>query len=391
MRIDSAINLEDFRNLARRALPRIAFDYIDGGADDEAGLARNRDAFRRHELVPRYLVDVATRDQSTTLFGQHFSSPVGIAPTGLAGLFRTGADGMLAEAARKADVPFLLSGVSNISIEDAVRIAPDNTWFQLYLTKDDEINRDLVRRARDVGVRALVISVDVPVSSNRERNRRNGFSRPFRMTPSVVLDALGHPAWVIRYLRMGGIPMMSNWQPYAPAGATASEVADLFGALTPASMSNWETLERIRQDWTGPLVVKGLLDPQDVVRAADIGVDGVIVSNHGGRQLDAAPAPLTMLPAIRAAVGERVELMLDSGIRRGSDIVIARILGARFCFLGRPTLYAVTAGGQRGADRALSIIRHEIDVVLAQLGCPSIDALDASYLHRGAHPEATLP
>ena len=381
MNIDRAINLHDFRAMARRKLPRIAFDFIDGGADDEHCLQRNREAFGRHALVPRYLVDVSDRDQSVTLLGRTYASPIGISPTGLAGLFREGADGMLAAAARDANVPFLLSSASNIALEEAAGIAPRNLWFQMYCTTDGAINRDLVRRAADAGIEVLVISVDVPVNSNRERNRRNGFSRPFRMTPSVVLDALGHPGWVLRYLRSGGLPMLRNWQPYGPEGASASQIADMYGSLTPAAMTDWKTLEWIRGIWKGPLVIKGLMHPEDVQRAAALGVDGVIVSNHGGRQLDATPSPVAMLPRIRELVGDRLELMLDSGVRRGSDIVIGRCLGASACFFGRPTLFAVAAGGKPAVDRALRLVRNEVDTVLAQIGCPRFDALGPQYLH----------
>ncbi len=374
------INLHDFRALAQRRLPKIAFDFIDGGADDELGMLRNREAFSSHQLLPRYLVDVTKRDQTVELFGRQYSSPIGISPTGMAGLFRTGADAMLAAAAKKANVPFLLSSASNLKIEEAARIAPDNVWFQMYVTSDPHINHDLVKRAKEANVDVLVITVDVPVNSNRERNRRNGFTRPFRMTPAIMLDALTKPSWVIEYLKAGGMPMMSNWQPYAKPGASADEVADMYGTLTPAPMTNWETIAAIRAQWTGPLVIKGLLHPDDATQAVSIGAQGIIVSNHGARQLDNVPSPLTMLPAIKAAVGDRVTLMLDSGVRRGSDVVVAKCLGATSCIFGRPTLYAVAALGQDGADQALAIMHKEIDAVLTQIGCGEFNKLDIRYL-----------
>jgi L-lactate dehydrogenase (cytochrome)/(S)-mandelate dehydrogenase len=387
MSLNKVLSLDDFRARARRRLPRIAFDFIDGGVDDEISLSRNRAAFRRYRLVPRYLRKVAERDQSMELFGRRYSSPFGISPTGLADLFRPGADKILAEAAREANVPFLLSSAANGAIEDIAPIAPDNVWFQVYATSDAAINRDLVRRARTSGVGVLVVTVDVPVNANRERNRRNGFTRPFRMTPSIVFDALTHPAWVARYLRVGGMPMMGNWRPYARQGASAAEVADLYSTLTPADHTDWSTLEEIRQAWTGPLLIKGLLHPGDVVRARRSGVDGVIVSNHGGRQLDAMPSPVDMLPSIRAAAGDDFPLILDSGVRRGTDVVIAKCLGASACIAGRPTLYAVSADGRAGADHALSLMRREIDVVLAQLGCPVFEELDRTILRPMPHGE----
>ena len=379
-----AINLHDFRAMARRKLPQIAFDFIDGGADDELGMVRNREAFSDYQLLPRYLNDVTTRDQSITLFGRKYSSPIGISPTGMAGLFRVGADSMLAAAAKKANVPFLLSSASNFKIEDAAKIAPDNVWFQMYATSDHRINMDLVRRARETGVGVLVITVDVPVNSNRERNRRNGFTRPFRMTPSIMLDTLSRPGWLLQYLKSGGMPMMSNWQPYAREGANADEVADLYGTLTPAPMTTWETVTAIRRKWEGPLVIKGILHPDDAVQSAEHGLNGVIVSNHGARQLDAAPSSIAMLAAIRAAVGDRMTVMLDSGIRRGSDVITAKCLGAEACFFGRPTLYAVAALGQEGADQVFAIMRREIDAVLTQIGCGSFNALTEKFLHRKA-------
>lgn len=380
MNLQSVINLEDLRHLARRKLPRIAFDFIDGGADDEACLIRNRQAFGRYRLLPRYLRDVSRCDQSVTLFGRRHASPIGISPTGLAGLFRPNADLMLAAAAREAQVPFLLSSAANAALEDALPVAPDNVWFQMYCTSDEHINADLVQRARKAQAPVLVVSVDVPVNSNRERNKRNGFSRPFRMTPGVMLEALGHPAWVLRYLRTGGIPMMRNWLPYAKPGASAGEVADLYGTLTPAPMVSWDHLRRIRDAWSGPLVIKGLLHPDDAREAVRLGANGLVVSNHGGRQLDAAPSPLEMLPSIRQAVGPEVHIILDSGIRRGSDVVIARCLGADSAIFGRPTLYGVTVAGQAGAARALQLIRQEIDMVLKQIGCASFEQLNSSYL-----------
>lgn len=380
MNIQSALNFDDIRELARRKLPRIAFDFIDGGADDEHCLRRNREAFQQYRLLPRYLIDVSKRDQSTVLLGRRYASPFGISPTGLAGLFRPDADRLLAEAAAKANVPFLLSSASNGKLEDVMKVAPDNVWFQMYCTSDERINTDLVRRARDAGVRVLVVSVDVPVNSNRERNKRNGFSRPLRLTPGVMLEAMAHPGWVLRYLRSGGIPMMRNWEPYAQPGASAADVADMYGTLTPAPMVQWQHLQRIREVWAGPLVIKGLLHPEDARKAAGMGADALVVSNHGGRQLDAAPSPLEVLPAIRAAVGDDVELILDSGVRRGSDVVIARCLGARFCLFGRPTLFGVAAAGEAGIARTFQIIRSEIDMVMAQIGCGSFDQLNAGYL-----------
>jgi (S)-mandelate dehydrogenase len=378
--IDRAFNLEDVRKLAKKRLPRICFDFIEGGVDDEECLVRNREAFRRYALLPRYLVDVSKRDQSVALFGRSYSSPFGISPTGVAELFRPGADTMLAEAAVEANIPFCLSTNSQPSIEKLARIAPDNLWPQIYGSHDHAITGDMVRRARDAGLQTLVLTVDVPIAPNRERNFRNGFSRPFKMRWDVMLEALTHPAWLISYYRRGGLPMMENWQPYAPAGASANDVADVFGAQTPASGQTWKVLEMIRDLWPGNLVVKGILHPDDAIRATDMGANGIVISNHGGRQLDRTPSPLEMFPAIKAAVGERSTLMIESGVRRGADIVIALCLGAKFCFFGRPTLYGVAAAGPAGARRVIEIVRKEVDLVMAQIGCAQIAGIGPEFL-----------
>jgi L-lactate dehydrogenase (cytochrome)/(S)-mandelate dehydrogenase len=376
--VDRAINVDDLRKLAKRRLPKIAYDFIEGGLEDERGIARNEVAFGEFRLVPRYGVDVARIDQSTTLFGRKFASPIGIAPTGLGGLFRRGADLLLAEAARDADVPFIMSGSSTGLIEDLARIAPAHGWYQLYLAKDRRISEDMVRRARDAGLSTLAITLDVPVNSKRERNIRNGFVRPLQLTFRTKLEACLHPDWLVDYLRYG-MPVLSNWQAYAPKGASAAEIAEFVASQTPSPVL-WRDVEAFRRQWPGNLVLKGIMHPEDAVRAAALGVDGLIVSNHGGRQLDRAPGPIEVLPAIYAAVGDKLTVMYDSGIRRGSDVIIALCLGAKFVFMGRPTLYGVAAGGMAGASRALQILKHEIGAAMAQLGAPDIASVGPQFL-----------
>jgi (S)-mandelate dehydrogenase len=383
MKLERIVNIDDLRLAAKRRLPRIAFDFIEGGVEGESGLARNEEAFRRYRLLPRYLVDVLSRDQSTTLFGRRYDSPFGICPTGAAGLWRTGADDMLAQAAKAANIPFLMSCSSTGSIESAVRHAPGNMWFQLYGSRDRAISRQMIERVHDLGVETLVITVDVPVAPRRERNMRNGFTRPLRLRLSTILDGLRRPAWLAGYLRAGGgMPRMENWAPYAKPGATPDEVADVYAAQTPSPDHTWRDLEQYRRLWPGKLVLKGILHPEDAVRAAGMGTDGIIVSNHGGRQLDLAPSPLEVLPAIRQAVGPDLPLMVDSGVRRGTDILVARCLGAQFSFVGRATLYGVAAYGLAGAHKAIDILRREIDINLAQLGCPDLAALGPQTIMR---------
>jgi (S)-mandelate dehydrogenase len=380
MGIGRAINIEDVRQLAKRRLPRITFDFADGGVEDETALARNREAFQRYRLVPRYLVDVSARSQATTLFGHRYASPFGIAPMGVTGFFRPGADLILARAAAEANVPYIMSSASCDRLESALEIAPETTWFQLYGTRNPGINEDLVRRAQAAGVRVLIFTLDTPIMAKRERNMRNGYRRPMKMTMEVILQGLAAPAWTWRYLRAGGIPLMQNWQPYAAPGATASQVADLFGSETPAPAQTWEVLEAIRRQWRGPLVAKGVLHPADAKRCVDMGVDGLIVSNHGGRQLDSAPSPMDMLPAIASEVGGRAEILIDGGFRRGSDVLKALCLGANAALFGRPAIFGAAAAGAAGAARVLDIFRGEIDLVMGQMGWTGIDQLGPERL-----------
>lgn len=380
MTLDRAINISDLRHLAMKRLPRMAFDFIEGGCDDEDGLAENEFAFAAYRLMPRYLVDVSQVDMTAQLAGQAFSMPLGLAPTGAAGMFRHDADRLLARASAAANVPFVLSINSHASIEQAVEAAPEHTWFQLYGVKSLEMTEDMVRRAADLGVKTLVLSVDVPVQSNRERNRRNRFSQPLRVTPSMILQAIAHPSWTLEYLRNGGLPYMGNFRPYAPSGASAEAVGDLVFSVFPAPDLTWTFLEKIRRLWPRKLFIKGIMHPDDAFRSAEMGVDGIMVSNHGGRQLDRAPSPLQVLPAIREAVGDRIEITLDGGIRRGSDVVIALCLGARMVFVGRPALYGVAAGGDKGVRKTLEIFSQELAIVLGQIGCPRIADLGPHFL-----------
>ncbi len=382
MTLDGAINIADLQRLAKKRLPRMTYDYIEGGCDDELGLVENESAFGKYRLMPRYMVDVSQRDLTSRVAGQTFSMPYGIAPTGNAGMFRRDADRLLAAEAAAANVPFILSGASNASIEEVMKVAPDHCWFQLYGTRTFANSEDMIRRAADLGVKVLVLSVDVPIHSNRERNRRNGFAHPLKVSPSMILQALTHPSWTLEYFGNGGLPYMGNFRPYAGNGASPSRVADVFVEQFPAPGLTWAFLEQVRRLWPRQLFIKGIMHPDDAVRSVEMGADGIIVSNHGARQLDRAPSSLDALPAIHAAVGDKAEIMLDGGIRRGSDIVIARCLGARFVFSGRSTLYGAAAGGRAGIKKALDIFAHELALILAQIGCPRVDDLGSQFLIR---------
>ena len=368
MRLNRVQTIDELRELARRRLPRIIYDYIEGGAGDERGLIDSRRQYADYRIVPRYLVDVGPRTLETALFGRTFSSPFGIAPTGYAGVYRVKGEEILAEAAFGADIPFILSGSSVASIETVSRVAGGNhVWFQLYAARDKSISIDLLRRARECGIETLVVTVDLPLFGRRYRDVRNGFQIPPRISPSLLWDTVSHPAWTTGYLRAGGFPAPGNWIPYAKSGASPVEVARVMHENTTAPLL-WRDIEMIRREWTGNLVVKGVLHPEDAIRAAEIGADGLIVSNHGGRQFDRAPTASEALPAIAAAVGDRLTLMIDGGITSGSDILIAFALGAKFVFTGRATLWGLAAAGLPGVNRALTILNEEVNAGLAHVG-----------------------
>jgi len=378
--LEEALSIEDLRSLARRRLPKLMFELIESGVEAERSLQRNREAFERLTLLPRYLVDVSRPDLRTELFGRPYALPFGIGPTGFAGVLRRGAERMIGEAAAERDIPFILSGASVAAPEEIGRIGSGHAWFHLYPAKDETITADQLRRAAASGFSTLVLTVDNPVYPKRERDTRNGFGRPMHKLPlPIMLEALLHPAWLLEFWRGGGMPVMRSWSPYLPAGAGGLEVATFFRSQSP-SVQTWRSLELLRKTWQGRLVLKGIQHPDDARTAVEAGVDGLIISNHGGKSFDALPSPVTTLPAVKQAVAGRVPVMLDSGIRRGSDIVIAKCLGADFAFVGRATLYGVVAGGAAGVRKALDILQTEVALSLALIGCPNFQALNAEFL-----------
>jgi (S)-mandelate dehydrogenase len=376
--IDRAINIADLRRLGKRHLPKVVFDYIEGGAEDEIGLDENARAFARRKLVPRFLTPCGGIDLSRELFGKNYGAPFGIAPTGFAGLFCPGGDLLLAEAALAENVPYIMSGTCNAAIEDLPEACARNAWYQLYTGRDKAIDEDIVRRAADAGMETLVLTVDSEVRTKRERDIRNGFSGTGLKT-LPLLESLLHPAWLAGYLSGGGMPRFGNFARYAAKPDDARAVWTFMTGHLPGNPL-WSDLERYRRLWKGNLVVKGILHPDDAVRSVAIGADGIIVSNHGGRQLDRAPASVDMFPAIKVAIGGKAKVMLDSGVRRGADIVTALCLGADFVFLGRATLYGLAAGGLPGIRKAISILRHETETVGRHIGCGRISDFDGRYL-----------
>jgi isopentenyl diphosphate isomerase/L-lactate dehydrogenase-like FMN-dependent dehydrogenase len=372
--------LEDVRRVARRRLPRLAFDFIEGGAGSEVTVRRNTTAFDRLTLRPRHLVDVRERSQRTRVLGTEIATPVMIAPTGMARIAGAGGDIEGARAAARAGTVFTLSTMSSDSIEEVARNGSGPLWFQLYLWPQSEITENLLRRARSAGFQTLMVTVDVAIVARRGRDVRNGLVMPPRLRAGSAVDVLRHPRWLRAMyppLRFGNL---------AGAGVTTPGRSVAMARLAASLLSNpgasWDGLRRLRENWQGPLVVKGTLTAEDARLALDCGVDGIVVSNHGGRQLDGVAAAIDALPEVVAAVGDRAEVFLDSGVRRGSDVAKALALGARACFVGRPWLYGLAMAGERGVTQVLDLLRDELDETLALCGRPGIDQLDESLLGR---------
>ena len=367
-------NVSDYRALAERRLPRAVFDYLEGGAGDERGLRRNREAFDRILFAPRHLLDVSRRDLSTRLFGRQLSSPLVIAPTGLNGALRPDGDRLLARAAQDAGIPFCLSTASTTAIEELAGSVGGDLWFQLYIMHR-ELARQLVRRAHGAGYSTLVLTVDVAVGGRRPRDMRNGFGVPFRMSPRFALDCALHPAWTLRQLRHG-LPQLANMADAAATDVTAQ--ARLMQRQMDASFA-WDDLKSLRDDWPRTLLVKGILDPGDVAACFELGVDGVVLSNHGGRQLEDVAAPVDVLAATD---DPGKPLLVDSGIRSGADIAKALASGASAVLVGRAVLYGLAAAGQDGVRDVLRLLREELDNTLALVGCANIADLSASHIRR---------
>ena len=372
--------LDDFEPLARRRLPRSIFGYVAGAAETRASLHDNRNAFADWAFVPRVLRNVAGRSQATRLFGRDWAAPFGIAPMGIAALSAYDGDRVLARAAAAARIPFVLSGTSLTRLEEVVDAAP-GSWFQAYLPGDTARIDALIERVRHAGVRTLVLTVDIPVAGNRENNIRAGFSTPLRPSLRLAWDGLSHPRWLFgtlaRTLLTRGMPHFENSFAERGAPVISRNVERDFSRREHLDLSH---AARIRRHWAGELVIKGVLHPDDVVAARQLGADAVIVSNHGGRQLDGAVSPLRMLPRIVEAAGP-LPVMIDGGFRRGSDVLKALALGAAFVFVGRPFNYAAAVGGQAGVARAIALLREEIDRNLAMLGVTTPQALDPGFLH----------
>ncbi|MDQ2184898.1 alpha-hydroxy acid oxidase [Alcaligenaceae bacterium A4P071] len=375
------LSLNDFQPAAERALPKPIFAYVAGGVEDNMSERANRTQFDQYGFVPRVLVDVSKRDQTVEIFGRTYASPVGLAPMGISAMSSYRGDIVLARAAMDANVPAIMSGSSLIRLEEVMEQAP-GTWFQAYLPGDSEQIRALIDRVAAAKVQTLVLTVDTPVSANRENNVRAGFSTPLRPSLSLAYQGVTHPRWLfgnfLRTLSRHGMPHFEN--NYAKRGAPIVS-ANVLRDFSDRGHLNWTHVAAIRRQWKGTMVIKGILSADDAALARTHGMDGIIVSNHGGRQLDGTVAPLIVLPEVVAAAGE-MTVMLDSGIRRGTDVLKALALGAKCCFVGRPFNFAAAVAGPEGVKHAIGLIVAEVQRDMGLLGVTDLKALDAAFLRR---------
>ena len=373
-----AYSIEDLRRAAKRRLPRAVFDFFDGGAEDEVTLRDNQAAYQRTRLVPKVLTDVSSIDTRTVLLGKPAALPLAIAPTGAVGFGWRGGDIAIARAAVAAGIPYTLSSTATASIEQIANAAPGRLWFQAYILRNKPFLAALIERARVADYEALVITVDLPVGGKRERDFRNDFSVPFRFTPRNVVDFVQHPGWLASIIRHG-MPVMENLVGLDAQATDAKAIASSVGRNYDPGF-NWDGLQKIRDTWPRKLIVKGILGPADAVRVAAMGADAVVVSNHGGRQLDGAVATLDALRGIVRAVNGSIPVLLDGGVRRGSDVLKALALGAQGVMLGRATLYGAAAAGEPGASRALAILKDELIRTMQLCGARSVGEVDGSLL-----------
>ena len=374
-----AHSIEELRAMAARRVPNFCFEYIEGGSEEEATLRRNRDVFSEIAFKPRSLVDVSKRDIGITLFGRRSAAPFMIGPTGFSGLLTHEGDIVLASAAAAAGIPFILSNASTVPLERVVEAAGGRVWMQVYMYRTRDFVAKLADRAERAGVEALVVTTDSAIYGKREWDLRN-YARPLKLDLRNTFDVLAHPRWMLDVLWPHGMPHFANLGDLLPPGQNSvSGAATALAKELDPSLS-WDDIRWLRDRWPGRLIIKGLLHPDDAARAVSLGADGIVLSNHGGRQLDGAVSAMDVLPEVVEAVKGRLAIMLDGGFRRGSDIVKAMALGADAVLVGRATTWGLAAGGRQGADRAIEILMTEVDRVIALMGCSSVAALDPQYV-----------
>ncbi len=375
-----AITIEDLRRIARRRLPNFSYEYIEGGAEDESTLRRNRDVFERIAWLPRALVGAGPPDLGTEIFGRPANMPLVVAPTGFNGLLWPQGDIALACAATAAGIPFTLSTASNCAVGRLAAAVQGNLWYQLYAYKDQSVVDRLIDRVAEAGCEVLVITADAPVLGAREWDQRN-YCSPMKLSLASKLDVLCHPRWLSQVMLPSGAPTFENLAEFLPPGRYSALIGAKYSFSQINSRLSWRDVERIRKRWPGKLVLKGLLCVADAQRAIEAGADGIVLSNHGGRQLDGAVSGVELLPAVAAEVGDRLTVMVDGGFRRGGDVLKALALGAHAVMIGRATLYGLAAGGEAGASHALGLLRAEMDRAMLLLGCASIAELGRHLIH----------
>ena len=374
-----AVNIDDLRRLALRRLPSGVFNYIDGGAEDEVTMRANRAAFRRWNFAPRVLRDMSRVDTSTTLLGRRLPFPLVLAPAGFTRMPDPDGELAVARAAARAGIPYCLSTVATRSIEEVAAAADGCHWFQLYPLRDRELTRDLVQRAADAGYQAMMPTVDMAVSGRRERDVRRGFTLPPQIGLGTILDGIRHPGWTWRFIRSEPIVFSNVLGRSASDGTTPVALADFINTQFDPGFS-WRDVAWLRDAWQGSLVIKGIQTVADARIAADHGCDAIVLSNHGGRQLDGAPPALDLVAPVADAVGDRIAVICDGGVRRGGDIVKALALGADACMAGRAYLYGLGAGGEAGVDYAISLLAEEMSRTMALIGCTSVAEIGRAHV-----------
>jgi len=366
-------SMDDLRNKAMRRIPKFAFEYLDGGCNEDVSIVRNTADIREVQLQPRYLRNKGISSTKTKVMGMEFDAPFGIAPVGLQGLMWPNSPEILAKSAFKNNIPFILSTVTTMNIERASELTEGNAWFQLYNPAEDALRDDIINRAEAAGCPVLVLLCDVPTFGYRPRDIRNGLALPPKMSITNILQIMGKPTWAFNTLKYGQ-PTFDTLKPYTPQGLNLKQLGQ-FMDKTFSGRLNEERIKPIRDKWKGKLVLKGVASEQDAQDAIRLGFDGIIVSNHGGRQLDAAQSTISSLPEIAAKYGDKIEVMMDSGLRSGPDIARTMASGAKFTFMGRSFLYGCGALGNQGGDHTISMLKTQFKQVMDQLCCEKVEDL----------------
>ena len=378
-RLRKGVSVSDLRRIARRRLPRGVFDYVDGGAEDEITMRANTEAYRRVTFRPRVLRDMSEVDTSSTLLGKPIPFPLVLAPTGFTRIADPAGELAVARAAERAAVPYSLSTLGTRSIEEVAAVSSGRLWFQLYVFKDRGLVGEMIERAAAAGYEALCVTVDAAMLGKRERDVRRGFTLPPKLGLSTIFDGIVHPGWTWNFVTSEPIVFANLAGQAVGDGTEAVSLAEYFSTGLDSGL-DWDDIEWLRARWGGPIVIKGIQSVADAVIAADRGIDAIALSNHGGRQLDSAPAPLDLLPEVADAVEGRTEIICDGGVRRGSDLVKALALGATACMAGRAYLYGLGAAGEAGVDHVLDILNSDMRRTMALIGCATVKELDRDYV-----------